>query len=159
MCCISVWHFASKERLGTTYVPRHRVGQWSRCFIRPRVKNIAVYLHNYKFPRLVIVQSVLMNCTVLPSTWKPVYWNWLTRLLFVRFTCCCYSDWNATVTLHLVATLRFGLSRVAPCTQNTQQKSVESLTQMMEKVLHISSLQQTWSFLSMDGLYSRYSDV
>jgi len=118
-----MWLFESKERLGTTYVPRHGVHQWSRCSIRARVNNIAVSLHNYKFPRLVIVQSVWLNCSVLPSTWKPVYWNWLTHLLFVRFTCSCYSDWNATVTLHLEATWRFGLSRVAPCTQDTQHKT------------------------------------
>jgi len=149
MCCKVVWHFETKERLGTTYVPRHGVHQWSRYLIRTRV------LHNYRFPRLVIVQSVELNCSVLPSTWKPVYWNWLTLLLFVRFTCSCYSDWNATVTLHLEATWRLGLSRVVPCTQDTQHKSVESLTQITEKVLRIWSLLQTWSFLSMDRLYDQ----
>ena len=159
MFCKTAWHFGSKERLGTTYVPRHGVHQWSSCLIRTRVKNIAVFLHNYTFPRLVIVQSALMNCSVLPSTWKPVYWNWLTPLLFVLFTWSCYSDWNATVTLYLEVTWRAVLSRVAPCSQDTQNKSVETLTQITEKVLYISSLLRTWSFLSMDGFYGQYGDV
>lgn len=122
------------------------------AWIHTRAKNIAVFLHRYKFPRLVIVRSFFLNYTGLPSTWKPVYWNWLTLLLFVLFTCSCYSDWNATVTLHLEVPRLSDLSRVSRC-KDTRYKSVGTLTQITRKGLYISSLIQRRSFLSVDGLY------
>ena len=114
-----MWHFERKERRGKVCELCHSVQHI-------RVTHSVVLAHTQISEVGDCAKSVLLSCTVLPSMWKPVYWNWLTLLLFVHFTYSCYSDWNASVTLHLEVTWRVGSSRVSKTRDINQFKNLNT---------------------------------